>query len=76
MDDFMERVTTSAYMMTLPLDVAGGPAAGLDQGAGRAQETFFVRIQNRHQGDFGYIKTFPQKVDSHQHIEIGPFSGP
>ena len=31
------------------IHVTGSPAAGLDQGTGRAQEPFLIRIQNRHQ---------------------------
>ncbi len=53
----------------LAVYVAGRPSTGLNQRSGRAQETLFVCIQDRHQRDFGYVKAFTQKVDSHQHIK-------
>ena len=36
--------------------MAGRPADGLDQRAFAAQEAFLVRIQDRHQRDFGQVQ--------------------
>ena len=59
----------SAYMITLPVDVAGGAADGLDQGGPRAQEALFVGVQDGHQGDFRQVQPFAQQVDADDHVE-------
>ncbi len=69
MANFIESVIRSAYMITLPFDVARGAADGLDQGRAGAQEAFLVRIQDGNQRDFGQVQTFAQQVDAHQHVE-------
>ena len=40
------------------IDVARGPAAGLDQGGFAPQKSFFVGIENAHEGHFGKIESF------------------
>ena len=52
------------------VDVAGGAAAGLDQGAGRAQEALLVGVQDRHQRDLRQIQPLAQQVDPDQHVEL------
>jgi hypothetical protein len=54
----------------LAAQVASGAADGLDQRAGRTQEAFLVRIQNRHQRDLGHVQALAQQVDAHQHVEL------
>ena len=44
---FIESVSRSAYMITLPRDVARGAADGLDQRALGAQEAFLVGVEDR-----------------------------
>ena len=41
----------------------------LNQRSLRTKESFFIRIKNRNKSDFRNIKSFPQKVDSNQHIK-------
>ena len=41
----------------------------LNQRCFRTKESFFICIQNCHQGNFRNIKTFSQQVDSHQYIK-------
>ncbi len=54
----------------LAVDVARGAADGLDQRAARAQESFLVGIENRHQRDLGEIEPFTQQVDADQDVEL------
>ena len=42
---------------------------GLYQRSLRTQKSFFICIQNCHQGDFRNIQSFPQKIDSNQDIK-------
>ena len=52
------------------VQVAGAAADGLDQRSGRAQEAFFVGVENRHQRNFRQIQSFAQQVDADQHVEL------
>ena len=52
------------------VDVARRAANGLNQRAFRAQEAFFIGIQDRHQRNFRHIQTFTQQVDPHQHVKL------
>ena len=52
-------------------NISGGPAAGLDQGAGGAQKAFLVGIQDGHQAYFRQIQSLPQEIDPDQTIK-GP----
>ena len=54
----------------LAAQVARRAADGLDQRAGRAQETFLVGIQDRDQRDFRHVQTLAQQVDADQHVEL------
>ena len=49
--------------------VTRSAAYGLDQRALRAQKTFLVRVQNRHQRDLGNIQPLAQQIDANQHIK-------
>ena len=55
--------------MTFPLRLRAA-RDGLDEGAGGAQETLFIRIQDRHQRDLRHIEPLSQQVDPHQHVEL------
>src|SRR5262245_57735103 len=46
----------------LAVDVAGGPADGLDQGGLRAQEALLVGVQDGHQGHLGQVEALAQQV--------------
>ena len=67
---FMLSVITSAYRIALPVHVPRRAADGLDQRAGRTQEAFLVRIQNRDQRHLRQVQTFAQQVDADQHVEL------
>ena len=60
----------SAYMSTLPFDVAGRPADGLDQRGLPAQEALLVGVEDRHQRDLGQVEPFAQQVHPDQHVEL------
>ena len=51
------------------IEVTRRPTDGLDQRALGAQETFLVRIEDRHQRHLGHVQALAQQVDPHQHIE-------
>ena len=53
----------------MSLRISRRAADSLDQRCLRAQEAFFIRIQDRHKCDLRDVQTFPQKIDAHQHIE-------
>ncbi len=52
----------------LALDMPGRPPDVLDQGLLRPQETFLVRIEDRHQRDFRQVDTLAQQVDADDDI--------
>ena len=54
----------------LTVGITGSPPNGLNQGAFITQEAFLIRIQNCDQRNFRNVQTFPQQVDSDQHIEF------
>ena len=54
----------------LAMQVAGGPADGLDQRTVGAQEALLVRIQDGDQGHLGHVQALAQQVDPHQHVEL------
>ena len=69
-DGFFHRLGHLVGIQNGPaLQVAGGAADGLDQRTLRAQKTFLVGIQNRHQRHLGNIQAFAQQVDAHQHVK-------
>ncbi len=53
----------------LSMHVPCCPANGLDQGRIGTQESFLIRIQDRHQRYFGQVQSFTQQVDPDDHIE-------
>jgi hypothetical protein len=53
-----------------PVHVAGRPADRLDERGLGSQEALLVRVEDRHQRDFGQIEALPQKVDSDEHVEF------
>ena len=55
--------------MARPVDVAGRPPEGLDEGGGRAQEAFLVGVEDGHQRDLGQVQAFAQEVDPDQRVE-------
>jgi hypothetical protein len=54
----------------LALDVARGPARGLDQRGLGAQEALLVRVQDGHQRDLGQVQALAQQVDADQAVEV------
>ena len=54
----------------LALCVSSGTANGLNQRAFAAQESLFVCVQNGHQRHLGNIKSFPQQVNTDQHVKF------
>jgi hypothetical protein len=55
--------------MAMAVEVARGPADGLDQAALGAQKAFLVGVQNGHQRHLGNVQPLAQQVDAHQHVE-------
>ena len=51
------------------VDVAGGPAGGLGQGAAAAQEPFLVRVEDGYERNCRDVEAFAQQVDPDQHVE-------
>ena len=49
-------------------DVTCGATNGLNERRFAAQETFFVRIQNRDEAALGNIQTLTQQVDADKHV--------
>ena len=49
--------------------VPGGASDGLDQGARRAQEAFFIGVENGDERDFRKVEAFAEQVDADQHVE-------
>ena len=66
----IDSVTSSAYRITLAVDVAGGSADRLDQRRLGPQEALLVGVQDRHQRHLGQVQPFAQQVDAHQHVEL------
>ena len=54
----------------LAVDVSRCASGSLNQTRGAAQITFLVRVENRHERDFGQIEPFAQQVDADEHVEI------
>ena len=52
-----------------PAHVPRGAAHRLDQRARRSQESFFVRVEDRDEGDFRQIEPLPEQVDADEHVE-------
>ena len=68
---FLHRVGHDVGVENRPaIQVAGAAADGLDQRSGRAQEAFFVGIENRHQRNFRQVQALAQQVDADQHVEL------
>ena len=55
--------------------MARGAARGLDQARRAAQETFLVRVQNRHQRHLRQVEPLAQQVDADQHVELALAQG-
>ena len=49
--------------------VARGAAYGLNQAAVRAQEAFFVGVEDGDEGDLGDVEAFAQEVDADQYVK-------
>ncbi len=67
---FIESVIVVGVEDDPAVDVAGGPAEGLDERGGRAQEAFLVRVQDGYQGDLGQVQALAQQVDADQGVEV------
>ena len=52
----------------LALDVAGGAADRLNQGALGPQKTLLIGIEDRHQRHLRQVQALPQQVHPHQHV--------
>ena len=52
------------------LDVARGPADGLDERGRGAEESFLVGVEHRHQLDLGQVEPLAEQVDPDQHVEL------
>src|SRR5207245_4017972 len=52
------------------VQVARGAADGLDEGALRTQESFLVRVEDRHQRHFGQVQAFAQQIDADEGVEF------
>jgi len=50
--------------------VTRGAAHRLDQRIVASQESFLVRVENRHQRHLGHVESLAQQVDAHQHVEL------
>ena len=55
-----------------PVEVAGRASGRLNQRSGGAQKALLVGVQDRHERDFGQIKSFAQQVDADEHVEHAP----
>ena len=66
----IESVITSAYMMTRPVDVAGGPADRLDERRLRAQEPLLVGVEDRDERHLGQVEALAEQVDADEHVEL------
>ena len=66
----IESVTLSAYMITCAVDVAGGPADGLDERRLAAEEALLVGVEDGDQRHLGQVEALPQQVDADQHVEL------
>ena len=51
------------------VDVTGGAADGLDEGAVAAEESFFVGIEDGDERHFGEVEAFTQEVDAYEDVE-------
>ncbi len=56
--------------MCAAVEMPGAPANRLNQRTRRPQESFFVRVQNRHQRNFRQIQSLAQQIDADQYIEL------
>ena len=52
-----------------PVEVSRRAPSSLNQRPMRPEKAFLIRIENRHQTDFGQIQPLPQEVDPDQHIK-------
>ena len=50
--------------------MARGAADGLDEGALRTQESFLVRVEDRHQRHFGQVQALAQQIDADEGVEF------
>ena len=55
--------------MNLTGDIPRGSPNSLNQGGGRAEETLFVCVKNRHKGYLREVETLPEQVDPNEHIK-------
>src|SRR5437763_610042 len=54
----------------LPVDVAGRPAHGLDEGRLAAEEPLLVGVEDGDQGDLRQVEPLAQEVDADQYVEL------
>ena len=52
------------------VQVSSAASDGLNQRACGTQESFFIRIENCHQGNLGQIQSLAQEIDANQYIEL------
>ena len=51
------------------VDVAGGAAGGLGEGAAAAEEALLVGVQDGHQGYGGDVQAFTEEVHANEHVK-------
>ncbi len=51
------------------VDVPGGAANRLNEGAGGPQKPFLVRVENRDERNFRQVEAFAQQVDADEHVK-------
>ena len=66
----IESVTLVGVHDHLAVDVAGGPADGLDERGLAAQEALLVGVEDGHQRHLGQVEALAQEVDADQHVEL------
>ena len=66
----IESVTCVGVHDHLAVDVAGGPADGLDERGLAAEEALLVGVEDGHQRHLGQVEALPQQVDADEHVEL------
>ena len=66
----IESVTCVGVHDHLAVDVAGGPADGLDERGLAAEEALLVGVEDGHERHLGQVEALPQQVDADEHVEL------